>query len=87
MADVDGYNIHQAPDWSHDGKRRLFDAIDANGRFDFFAANRDGSGRRKPGSGLSPTGRPAAADGPSPMEICVVSDPRIICYLGRDIGQ
>jgi Tol biopolymer transport system component len=58
LAQVDGYTVHEAARWSHDGKRVAFDAIHANGGYEFFVVNADGSGLLKLGSGKNPDWSP-----------------------------
>ena len=58
LAQVDGCTIHEAARWSHDGQRVVFDAINANGVYEFFVVNADGSGLRKLGSGKNPDWSP-----------------------------
>lgn len=54
LVQVDGYTVHEAARWSHDGKWVTFDAVSANGGYDFFVVSADGSGLRKLGSGKNP---------------------------------
>ncbi len=59
LAQVDGYTIHEEARWSHDGKRVVFAAMNANSRVrDFFVVSADGSGLRKLGTGADPDWSP-----------------------------
>ncbi len=59
VAQVEGYTIHEAARWSHDGKRVVFSALNANSSTrDFFVVNIDGSGLRNLGTGRNPDWSP-----------------------------
>lgn len=59
VAQVEAYTIHEAARWSHDGKRVVFSALNANARTrDFFVVNIDGSGLRNLGAGRNPDWSP-----------------------------
>ena len=59
LAQVDGYGVHEAPRWSHDGKRVVFTALNASARvFEFFVVGADGAGLQKLGTGRDPDWSP-----------------------------
>ena len=62
VAQVEGYTIHEAARWSHDGKRVVFSAVNANSRRRrLLVVNMDGSGLRNLGAVRTRIGRPTTS--------------------------
>ena len=58
LVELDGYDDHYGPRWSHDGTRIAFEASGNGGKHDVLVVNRDGTGLRNLGAGNDPDWSP-----------------------------